>query len=429
MKHGMNRMKWMVVLMFFGAAFNVSAVLIAAESFQTSVWEENYSWETPIVDPVNQKVIIGNIGFSKDEPWTHLTGAVQPNGSPNVTTHDAIVPFVDGGEYDWDPSGNVRITPGDVIGGRNSRRRLATTPPLSDTYFLSGLVRLGSPDHLVDGQDLSWGFLDTISTNEYKVTNGMHFGVRKHGGTAYLTASAAGNTYDLFDLTGHDAEVFQIVLRLDVSAAGNETFSVWYAVDGATAMGIGLGATSVETWSGVGDLGVLVGQVGSTTNVAMFGSRFDEVRLGTEWADVTLLPDPGLSGAYEAWIGSYPSAGAETNRTDNPDGDSLNNLYEWGLGGDPTNSADIGHVPTYGIVESGGTNWLEYVYAKFNNAGALGLAYYLELNPDLISGTWTNSNYSITGAGVLDGEFNAVTNVVPTDIEDVQFLRLIIQEN
>ena len=426
MKHRMNKMKWMVVLMVLGAAFNASAVLIAAESFQTSGEIDDYTAELHVTHEANHKIVAGNYGFNEDEPWVNITGAVMCNGTPEITDHSAITTF----PGRTSELGSLRIKPQKNI-NRNSRRNLAITSlPLSSTYFLSGLIRLGELSHLRDGQDLSMGFKYTIAdVEQYKIDDGMHFGVRRHDGAAYLTASAGGNTYDLFDLTSHDAEVFQIVIRLDVNAAGNDTLTAWYAANGATELTLGLTSTSVETWDSAQDLKMLVAQQKSTYDYDPFGSRFDEVRLGTEFADVTTLPEPGLPGGYEAWIGNYPSAGILTNRTDNPDDDSLNNLYEWGLGGDPTNGTDIGHVPTYGMVESGGTNVLEYVYAKRNNADLLGLTYHLEQNTSLIVGTWTNDNYSVEGTGALDGKFNSVTNTLPIDIEDIQFLRLIIQDN
>lgn len=132
--------------------------------------------------------------------------------------------------------------------------------------------------------------------------------------------------------------------------------------------------------------------------------------------------------AFEAWMAQFPSAGSETNQMDNPDNDSLNNLYEWALGGDPTNGADIGHVPVYGILEDGGSTWLEYTYAKRNDAASLGLTYHLEQTTDLVD-SWVDGNYDVVDTGVLDGEFDAVTNRVSTEVESEQFLRLIVETN
>ena len=135
-----------------------------------------------------------------------------------------------------------------------------------------------------------------------------------------------------------------------------------------------------------------------------------------------------FSSPYEAWLSLYPGVGSETNKTDNPDSDSLDNLGEWALGGNPDDDTDIGHVPTVGAVEDGGANWLEYVYAKRKNADALGLDYWLELKTDLVTGAWVSNDYTV-GTGTLDAAFDAVTNRVPTDAEIQQFIQLMIESN
>ena len=158
----------------------------------------------------------------------------------------------------------------------------------------------------------------------------------------------------------------------------------------------------------------------ATLNAAHDSSFVDG---GTGSIAVGLGPLP----PYVKWANQYPSMGSETNQTDDPDLDGLNNLYEWGLGGNPTNSADLGHVPAFGIIEDNGTNWFEYIYAKRSDAAALGLTYDLEETTDLAERIWTNIFHNIVGIEFLNLEFNTVTNRVPTDIESMQFIQLIIE--
>ena len=148
---------------------------------------------------------------------------------------------------------------------------------------------------------------------------------------------------------------------------------------------------------------------------------------GTGSITVGMGPAPEIP-PYTQWASQYPTMGSQTNQTDDPDIDGLNNLYEWGLGGDPTNSADIGHVPSFGIVEDGGSGWFEYIHAQRNDADDLGLGYYLALRTDLVAGTVTSNDY-VVGTGTLDSEFDAVTNRIPTDVEDEQFIKLMIESN
>lgn len=141
-----------------------------------------------------------------------------------------------------------------------------------------------------------------------------------------------------------------------------------------------------------------------------------------------ILPPDTPESFYSAWVNKYPGMGSQTNFADNPDGDMLNNLYEYALGGNPE-VADTGNASTFRTLEADGGKFLEYVYAKRADAEDRGLDYYLETSPDLIHPSWTNDNYTVLGSGTLDDEFNTVTNQVPTAEEAKQFIRLMIEFN
>jgi len=128
----------------------------------------------------------------------------------------------------------------------------------------------------------------------------------------------------------------------------------------------------------------------------------------------------------EAWAADYGLSGTNATATADPDGDALDNLGEYGLGGDPTNPADQGIPPTYAMDEAGGSNWVTYVYPKRSNLNS-GLTYYLEISTNLVSGTWINDGYSVVGTGTIDPEFNAVTNQIPAEPEREKFVRLVIE--
>lgn len=129
---------------------------------------------------------------------------------------------------------------------------------------------------------------------------------------------------------------------------------------------------------------------------------------------------------FAAWADGYDLAGNDALAGANPDDDLLDNLYEYALGGNPTNGNDIGHIPEYALVPSGGTNWLEYVHAR--RKAADDIAYFLELTTDLVYGTWTNAGYAVVGTGDIDAEFESVTNRVSTAAEAKQFIRLVVEE-
>jgi hypothetical protein len=134
--------------------------------------------------------------------------------------------------------------------------------------------------------------------------------------------------------------------------------------------------------------------------------------------------------ALETWrvdyFGFTEDAGDGAN-TANPDGDTAGNLYEYGLGGDPTNAADIGHRPAHATTTGGETHFVEYIYARRIGSES-DLDYYLELATDLPSGNWTNSGYTeLPVTEPIDAEFEAVTNRINTASQSNAFIRLNIK--
>jgi hypothetical protein len=131
-----------------------------------------------------------------------------------------------------------------------------------------------------------------------------------------------------------------------------------------------------------------------------------------------------FSSAYGRWAGDYRLIGGSN---DDDDRDGLGNLYEFGLGGNPTNPADLGHVPTFGINRDESTSWMEYIYAR-QSAADSGLLYNLELTDNLVSNVWTNAGYTVIGSGPFTTGFDAVTNRIESAVQSRQFIRLIIEE-
>jgi len=99
---------------------------------------------------------------------------------------------------------------------------------------------------------------------------------------------------------------------------------------------------------------------------------------------VVMLDDVNLAKQhYAEWVALYPTLGTSTNQTDNPDGDALNNLAEYAMGGDPTNRADIGYVPEFKLLKISDTNYFEYVHVRRTDAESRGLIYFLETTQQL----------------------------------------------
>jgi hypothetical protein len=145
----------------------------------------------------------------------------------------------------------------------------------------------------------------------------------------------------------------------------------------------------------------------STANI-----RYDNYDLDAIQAVVPLA-------GYDLWADGWGvTIGGMTN---DYDGDGLLNLAEYGLGGDPTNSADVGYTPFFVQNDSS----LEFVYTFRNDDESLSCL--LQSCEDLVQADWTNSGYTVSGTNV-NGSFDVVTNDIST-INPQMFFRLYIEGN
>jgi hypothetical protein len=122
---------------------------------------------------------------------------------------------------------------------------------------------------------------------------------------------------------------------------------------------------------------------------------------------------------YDLWVTGWgTNIGATTNDFDS---DGMNNLYEYGLGGNPTNGLTPTNAPAFTIVGSRGI----YVYPKRSDDDAL--TYTIETRTNLISGTWTSEGYDVMGTNITGETLNFVTNDV--DMVDAEkYIRLKIEQ-
>ena len=148
----------------------------------------------------------------------------------------------------------------------------------------------------------------------------------------------------------------------------------------------------------------------SSLNASEFKSRRDA--LSDKWGAVA-------TPKYNLWaVGWGVDIGSETNDFDV---DGLNNLYEYGLNGNPTNGT-VGPAVTPELVQGG--SGLEYVHVQRNDDPSL--IYTMESITDLVFGNWTNADSSVLGIGVYTNFYDTATNSVST-AEAQLFLRLKIE--
>jgi len=200
------------------------------------------------------------------------------------------------------------------------------------------------------------------------------------------------------------------VVRIDFSDSGNEQVYVFKNPNLTEVPTLG---SAISTYSI--ELGSTLSALELNSNGALPDLKVDEIRVGTTYSSVV---PTGLS-PYGIWATLHDLSEGETG---DDDSDGLQNLAEYGLGGDPTNSLDQGILPVFGNTGS----WFNYIHVQRTDDPAL--VYYLETTTNLVSGTWTNSGYTVAATNTTGGTFDYVTNTIPV-VEDETFIRLIIENN
>lgn len=128
---------------------------------------------------------------------------------------------------------------------------------------------------------------------------------------------------------------------------------------------------------------------------------------------------------YNTWADSYLLSGTDALWSADPDHDGLDNLSEFGFGGNPTNGSSPEILPTFQIFA--GLDLAEYVYRQRSDPAAYGLTYILELSTNLLAQSWTTNGYSLIGVSPDIEGFRTITNQIPMTDTDAQFIRLQIQ--
>lgn len=138
-------------------------------------------------------------------------------------------------------------------------------------------------------------------------------------------------------------------------------------------------------------------------------------------SDYRLDPLDLAAGTYGIWAANFKV----DDEFDDPDGDGVNNLYEYGFGGNPNDLEDKGYSPKAQVVSDNGTNWFEFSHAR-RIGSEEALDYHLETRNDLVQENWTNSNPMATGLETNDANFETATFQFETT-EEKKFIRLEIE--
>jgi len=137
-----------------------------------------------------------------------------------------------------------------------------------------------------------------------------------------------------------------------------------------------------------------------------------------------VITNPNMD-LYDSWVSDMNlTVGVNDGRNDDPDSDTMDNLLEYALGGNPL----LGDAAMYLPVESVEGSYLNLVYRRRLDAGTVGLDYNVYSSEALVFGPITNATEEAGSAVLGTTNFEAVTNRVPTNVEARQFMQLNVSE-
>lgn len=129
---------------------------------------------------------------------------------------------------------------------------------------------------------------------------------------------------------------------------------------------------------------------------------------GKDWVQLVLTAN-----GYGTWAGGEGLSGVDVHASEDPDGDRLNNLQEFALGGDPLASDDVAILPSL----SGGS----FSFRRRLDAASQGLVYSLETSTDLTN--WGTDGLGVESVDAIDDFFELVTMALSSGSER-RFVRL-----
>ncbi len=268
-------------------------------------------------------------------------------------------------------------------------------------------LQLGTVDALTDKgwSALFWieGAVIPTASTEYELETGNDWGNDLH------LAIRDGSAWYVSELTFSGAATFNMALSdtdWTLLTPSTSTSSNLMTVSGAS--------FAPQSFSSITAVGLFVDNrpKGSNRKIHYFGLNNSTV----------LTP-------LEQWTDGFGIYNEKAASDADPDEDTVDNITEWGFGGNPTDPADQGIVERMFGVDTGAGN-LVYVYPRLKTDPRP--TYTLTENTvGLNSESFVDNEgtYTITPGADWPGEpdFEAVTNEVPTDA-DIKFLKVQVTE-
>jgi sialate O-acetylesterase len=127
---------------------------------------------------------------------------------------------------------------------------------------------------------------------------------------------------------------------------------------------------------------------------------------------------------FGQWIVDFGLSGSNAVYTANPDGDALDNLGEYALGGNPTNDDASAVLPAHFMENPAGTNWLYFVHNERTDDPEL--IYTVLAGTNLVSGAWKTNGVEFAGSSVVSNGWKTVTNRTEA-VEAAKFISLNVE--
>ncbi|QHI68387.1 hypothetical protein [Tichowtungia aerotolerans] len=239
----------------------------------------------------------------------------------------------------------------------------------------------------------------TTQAQVVKVVNGSISNVEA-GNASMISNSVAGKMY---------------TFTVSCDSAGTIDYTITEKGSSTVLNQIVSSASSVVFDGGYGGLYLWHGESSGSSPEAVF----DNFKL-------QVLPAVLELNTYSTWIDQYPMLGESSGYADDPDQDSMNNLLEYALGGNPTGSDAASVLPVFSIGEDGGSNWLYYTYIRRLDAADRQLSYTVVSGTELVTAAMTNVIKELSSSPI-DDEFESVTTRISTAEETQSFLKLEVE--
>ena len=201
-----------------------------------------------------------------------------------------------------------------------------------------------------------------------------------------------------FDMSALDTIMWYVMPRETDSFANQTPYNEF-------AIALRFTDTDLSGGKTVGDTMEVLGIIYSQGTSTLFGMTANEL---TAMLNLSAT-------AFDTWGSGFGLSGTQAEHNADPDQDGVKNLAEYAFGGNPTNAASQGELPTIVMDDAG----LKYVYRIITDAS---VAHQITTTTNLVAG-----GGSITVTPLSTNEvagYNIYTNAVDTTTEDLGFLDL-----